>query len=361
MSFLLYGAYGYTGRLIAEMAVARGRKPVLAGRDAGQLAAMATSLDLACRAFSLDDQVALDEALANVPVVLHCAGPFIRTVDPMAAACLRTGTHYLDITGEIAVYERLAALHDHAVADGVMLLPGVGFDVVPSDCLALYLNRRVPSATHLELAVMGTAGLSHGTATTAIENIGKGGAIRRNGVLTRVPAAWKKRTVDFGRGPREVVSIPWGDVFTAYHSTGIPDIVVYARLGPWLPRLLQMTRYTGGLLASAPAQALFKWWIDRRPPGPDTHARKTGRSFVWGTAWDDDGKRATARLQGPEGYTLTALAALAAVDKVLSGEVTPGFQTPSRVYGADFILEIDGMTREDIAHTALHHKSKTAS
>ncbi len=348
MPFLLYGAYGYTGRLVARMALERGQRPLLAGRNADKLAALAKELGLDYVACALDDPAALDAALADVPVVLHCAGPFVRTAGPMAEACLRTGPHYLDVTGEIAVYEQLAALDAKAKAVGVMLLPGVGFDVAPTDCLALYLKNRLPSATHLDLAVMGLGRLSHGTATTAIENIGAGGAVRRDGRLEPVPAAWKTRTVDFGRGPTEVVSIPWGDVVTAYHSTGIPNITVYAALGQRMPSLLRLTRYAGWLLASPPAQALFKWMIDRQPAGPNDEERARGRSFVWGTVWDDDGRRATARVTGPEGYTFTALAALAIVDKVLDGQAVAGFQTPAKAFNADFILDIEGVAREDL-------------
>ncbi len=348
MSFLLYGAYGYTGRLIAEMAVERGLRPVLAGRNADKLAALAGALDLDYQAFALDDPATLDAALAEVPLVLHCAGPFVRTAGPMAEACLRAGAHYLDVTGEISVYEQLAALDAQARAAEVMLLPGVGFDVVPTDCLALHLKRRLPSATHLELAIMGSGGISHGTATTMVENIGSGGAVRRDGRLEPVPAAWKTREVDFGRGPVTVVSIPWGDVATAYHSTGIPNIVVYAALGKRTPGLMRLTRYTGWLLASPPAQAFFKWMIRRQPPGPNAEQRARGRSFVWGTVWDDDGGRATARLKGPEGYAFTALAALALAEKVLDGEAVAGFQTPAKAFGPDFVLDIEGVTRVDL-------------
>ncbi len=348
MSFLLYGAYGYTGRLVARMAVERGKRPVLAGRNAEKLAALASELGLDHVPCALDDAAALDAALAEVPVVLHCAGPFHRTAGPMAEACLRTGTHYLDITGEIAVYEQLAALDAKASAAGVMLLPGVGFDVVPTDCLALHLKNRLPSATHLDLAIMGLGRLSRGTAITTIENIGEGGAVRRDGKIERVPAAWKTRAVDFGLGPTQAVTIPWGDVFTAYHTTGIPNITVYAFMGKSLPRMLRLARYFGWLLATSPAQALLKGMINRQPAGPSDEERAQSRSFAWGTVWDDEGRRATARVTVPEGYTFTALASLAIVDKVLAGQALPGFQTPAKAYSADFVLEIKGAEREDL-------------
>src|SRR5262245_53100629 len=149
--FLIYCANGYTGSLIARAAVARGHQPVLAGRHAEPLAALARELRLAHRIFALDSPDAVANAIRGVQMVLHCAGPFAHTSKPMADACLRTGVHYLDITGEVSVFEALAARSAEARAAGVMLLPGAGFDVVPSDCLAAHLQRRPPSATRLAL------------------------------------------------------------------------------------------------------------------------------------------------------------------------------------------------------------------
>jgi short subunit dehydrogenase-like uncharacterized protein len=148
--FLIYGANGFTGSLIAHEAVARGQRPVLAGRNAAAVAALARDVGLEYRAFALDDPGKVVEGIRGMQAVLHCAGPFAHTYRPMAEACLQAGVHYLDVTGEVAVFEGLAARAAADKAAGVMLLPGVGFDVVPSDCLAA-LKRRLPSATHLAL------------------------------------------------------------------------------------------------------------------------------------------------------------------------------------------------------------------
>jgi len=198
---LIYGANGYTGALIAQLAVARGLQPILAGRSRTALAAVAGPLGLDYRVFALEDAAALATGLADARVVLHCAGPFAHTARQMADACFRTHTHYLDITGEIAVFEALAARDAEARAAGVMLLPGAGFDVVPSDCLAAHLKRRLPSATSLALAFQVLGRVSRGTANTAIENVARGGMVRRDGKLLAVPAAYKNRTIDLGRGP----------------------------------------------------------------------------------------------------------------------------------------------------------------
>ncbi len=347
-NFLLYGANGYTGALIARLAVQRGLRPILAARNPDKIAPLATELSLEYRAFSLDDEAAVDEALADVPAVLHCAGPFSRTSKPMVDGCLRTKTHYLDITGEIGVFEAIASRDPEAKTAGVMLLPGVGFDVVPSDCLAAHLKRRLPDAKRLSLAFQAQGGVSRGTATTMVEAQNKGGLVRRGGVLTPVPTAWKTRTIDFGQGPVEATTIPWGDVSTAYYSTGIPDIEVYAAFSASTRKAMVLSRYIGWLLALPPVQEFQKRLIQKQPPGPNDADRSQGSSLLWGEVEDNAGKKLVSRLQGPEGYTLTAMTALAIAQKVLAFQVDVGFQTPSKVYGADFILEIEGVVREDL-------------
>jgi short subunit dehydrogenase-like uncharacterized protein len=346
--YLIYGVNGYTGDLIARESARRGHRPVLAGRNADAVRALAEELGLEHRIFALDDGRAVDEALKGMTAVLHCAGPFVRTSRPMADGCLRAKAHYLDITGEVEVFERLAARDAEARAAGVMLLPGVGFDVVPSDCLAAHLKRRLPSATHLVLAFHSVGGLSRGTATTMIENFHRGGLIRRRGVLRPVPAASKTRQVDFGRGPRTVVSIPWGDVATAYYSTGIPNIEVYTTATSPLLLVMRASRLLRPLLASSAVQSFLKRRVRAGAPGPTAEQRARGRTVFWGEVTDETGGRAESRLHGPEGYTLTMLTALAAVEKVLAGSAPAGFQTPSKAYGPDFVPGIEGVTREDL-------------
>jgi len=348
MTVLIYGSYGYTGQLIVAQALARGLRPIVAGRDAARVRAQGEALRLPYRAFGLDNRVAMDAALNEVTLVLHAAGPFSRTAAPMASACLRTRTHYLDITGEVAVFEALAARDAEARDAGIMLLPGVGFDVVPSDCLAAHLVARLPTATRLALAFDTAGGISRGTATTMLESGGSGGAIRRGGVIEQVPAAWRTRRIDFGSGPVDATTIPWGDVSTAYHSTGVGNIEVYAASPPMARRVMIAMRYVGWLVATPPVRGLLRRLIRAGPPGPSEAARARATSRLWGEATDRDGRRAVARLTGPQSYALTAMTAVAAVERVLAGMVPPGFQTPSRAFGADFILEIPGVRREDV-------------
>lgn len=346
--FLIYGANGYVGEAAARLAVAQGLRPILAGRDGAKLEALARQLGVEFRVCALDDAPALERALRDVPVVLHCAGPYKFTSKPMADACLRAGVHYLDLTGEIPVFESLAARDAQAKARKVMLMPAVGFDVVPTDCLAVHLLRRLPTATHLALAFqsVGPAGLPPGTQRTMIELIPFGDRVRAAGKLIVPPNAVKLRNVDFGQGPVEAMRITWGDVYTAYHSTGIPDIEVYVVLPAAVRRQLTLFKALRPLFSLAPLRALLQRGVR---PGPSAQARAQTVTHVWGEVSDAHGRRAVSRLHGPEaGLVWTTRAALAAVKKVLAGQIAPGFQTPGKVFGADFVLECEGVEREDI-------------
>ena len=345
-TFLLYGANGYTGDLITRYAVKRDLKPILAGRNESKIKEIAAKFDLPFRAFALDDAEKLDAALGETEFVLHCAGPFSLTSKPMVEACLRNKKHYLDITGEISVFEQMAARDKQAEEAGIMIMPGVGFDVVPSDCLAKHLKNRLPAANDLSLAFYGLGRVSHGTQATMLMNIGNGGAIRQDGKIVNVPAAWKTRKIDFGEFTKTAVTIPWGDVATAFYSTGIPNIKVYTVVPESSLPLLQISNHIGGLLASKFVQSILQKLIPAG--GPSDAEREKGKTLLWGEVSDEQGNKAVSRLSGPEGYTMTALTALNIAEKILSGNFQTGFQTPAKAYGADLILEIEGVERADV-------------
>ena len=346
MGALIYGATGYTGRLVARLAADYGIRPILAGRDAKAVPALAHEYRLDHRVFSLDSASAIDEALRGVSAVLHCAGPFIHTSAPMVDACIRNKIHYADITGEIEVLEAVRARGAEARAAGVMLLPGSGFDVVPSDCLAAFLKQQLPTATHLELAIKGSGGLSRGTATTMVEHMERGGVIRRNGELTRVPPGWRTRDVDYGDGAERAISIPWGDIATAFYSTGIGNIVVYAA-APRAQRIaMRVSRFAAPLLRSDRVKEILKRRIRSGRPGPSESQLQHGMSAVWGRVEDASGRSVSARIRGPNGYWLTAHTALLILARMLAGDIKPGFATPSLAYGPDLILQVPGTTRE---------------
>jgi short subunit dehydrogenase-like uncharacterized protein len=346
--FLLYGSTGFVGDAIARLAVQQGLAPILAGRDPVKVQALASELGLDHRVFALDDVPAIDRALAEVDVVLHCAGPYIHTYQLIMEGCLRTHTHYLDLTGEIQVYQALAARDADAKERKVMLLPGVGFDVVPTDCLALYLKQRLPSATHLTLAFhsRGPAGLPPGTVNTMVETIPLDKFVRRDGHLVPFPDQPKMRLIDFGQGPVQATLIPWGDVFTAYYSTRIPTIEDYIVLPPGASSPMSSLRFLSPLFKLAAVRRFVRRQIKS---GSTAEERAATHTHVWGEVEDDQGKKAVARMHGPEaGVVWTARAALTAVRRVLAGDAPPGYATPALAYGADFALESEGVTREDI-------------
>ncbi len=345
---LVYGATGFVGGHIARAAIGSGVPTILAGRDRAKLDPIAADLGAERRAFGLADAGAIQAALSGVGAVLNCAGPFSRTAEPLAAACLRAGVPYLDITGEIPVFEALQARDAEAKARGVMLLPGVGFDVAPTDCLALHLKRRLPSATRLRLAFqsIGPAGMPPGTQRTAIELLEYGDRVRRNGRLVR-PDRQAPISVDFGAGPVEAALIPWGDVFTAYFSTGIPNIEVYVAAPPALRRQLAFVRAIAPAIKWGPVRNLLLMGVR---PGPIPALRARTSTHVWGEVADEEGRTASARLHGPEaGVEWTTAVALGAARKALSGLAPAGYQTPALAYGPDFALEAAGVTREDVA------------
>jgi short subunit dehydrogenase-like uncharacterized protein len=341
MTWMIYGAYGYTGRLVAALATERGELPVLAGRDARRLRDLGELFELEHRAFDLSDAKAVRRGLDGIDAVAHCAGPFSATSAPMVEACLATGTHYLDITGEIDVFETVLARGDEARQAGVSLLPGSGFDVVPSDCLAALLARAMPEATRLELAIKMGGGVSPGTAKTAMESLGTPGRARVAGVIAPIPADRRKRQVTFADGKATVFAIAWGDVSTAYHSTGIDDIVVYAALPAAVGAITGAAQMAGPAVRNRLVQGSLKRLVGRLP-GPSAKARTDGTGELWGQVSDRNGRRIQGTITTLNGYDLTADAVVRIAGLLSDGKVETGALTPSQAFGPDFVRELDG-------------------
>ena len=343
MTWMVYGANGYTGQLVAELAVARGLSPVLAGRSERKIAPLAAALGLDHRVFDLGDAQAVRAGLDGIDVVAHCAGPYSATGAPMVAGCLATGTHYVDITGEIDVFEAIFQRHEEAKERGVVLLPGSGFDVVPSDCLAASLAAELPEATHLELAFVPGGGISPGTLRTTVEGMGAGGRARVDGRLVHVPMAHSTTTADFPSGSRKVIALPWGDVATAYRSTSIPNIVTYISV-PMSAKLVG-----GGQRLFAP---IMRTKVGQRVgkdlvglvSGPGEKRRSTSKAEFWGRVRDAGGRSVALTMITPNGYTLTADATVRTVLRLLEGTTEPGAHTPATAFGKDFVRELDGVT-----------------
>lgn len=345
---MIYGATGYTGRLLVGEAVRRGLAPVLAGRDATRLAQLARPLGLEHRAADLGDPRGLARALDGIGAVLNAAGPFAGTFGPLTDACLAAGAHYLDVTGEIPVFAALHRRDAEARARSVMLMPGAGFIVAPSDCLAAHVARRLPGARRLRLAISGSPLVSRGSARTMAGLISEGVQVRRDGRMTLLPRSRLERSFDYGRGPRPSLAVSWADVYTAHHTTGIPDVEVYLEVQPWERALFLGSRIFAPLYQTPLGQTLLEAQVRMLPEGPTEAERARQRRVLVAEAEDGSGRRARSRLHTPEAYTFTAATAVEIVARALRGEVRSGFQTPARVYGADFVLSFAGVVREDL-------------
>lgn len=342
MKWMIYGANGYTGELIARAAVSRGLKPVLAGRSRDKVEALARELGLEARVFGLEDEVRLLAQIKGHDLVLHCAGPFSATAAPMMEACLRANAHYLDITGEIAVFEHAHSLNDRARAAGVVICPGVGFDVVPTDCVAAALKNAMPDATHLALGFDSRSSFSPGTAKTSIEGMAQGGKVRRDGKIISVPLAYRVRRIDFGAGEKLAMTIPWGDVSTAWHTTGIANIEVFIPGSAGMIRGARFANWIRPLMGLSFVQRLLKARIGKTVVGPDQVKRADQGTYVWGEARNARGDCKTARVHTANVYSLTVDAALAVVDYLLQMRPTGGAYTPALLLGAELVTHLPG-------------------
>ncbi|MEJ7586543.1 MAG: saccharopine dehydrogenase NADP-binding domain-containing protein [Ferruginibacter sp.] len=349
--FLLYGANGYTGRLIAQLASTLDLHPVLAGRNRKAIQQLSEELLLPYRIIALEDRTGLQNALDDIKLVLHAAGPFQLTARPMIEACIATGTHYIDITGEIAVFEMAKGYNTAAVESGIMLMPGVGFDVVPTDCMALFLKNKLPDASLLQLAFTSVGGgISHGTAATMIMGLGEGGLSREDGLVTKKALGHKGRWIDFftGTGTKKklfAMTIPWGDISTAYFTTSIPNIETYTVISQKIYRLLKLQPLFNWLLRINFVRHYIRQKMNKRASGPSGEARANSSSLIWGKVENGSGRSVEATMEVPNGYSLTAQTSLLIAQKILAGHFQAGYQTPAVIYGEDLILEIAGTKR----------------
>ena len=344
---LIYGANGFTGRLIAKTFKKSGLRPLLAGRDATKIGDVAASLDLPHVSFDLDDRPALDAALSRVVAVLHCAGPFSRTSRAMVDACLRAGTHYLDITGELDVMEECAARSQEAIAAGIMLLPGSGFDVVPSDCLAVHLAGRMPDAVSLRLSISFPGVPSHGTMATGIEQVSQISRVRRAGKIVTLSVP-PRGHADFGSGTRRTIGIAWGDVSTAFHSTHIPNIDVEFELTPQIAQLAGLPSPVRQFLGSGLGQSLLRAYAGTVRATPDDKGSPEQACVLLGEVKNRSGEVRRSRLNTPGAYWLTAQTTLLIARRVQAGNAPIGFQTAASAYGSGLILEVPGTAMENL-------------
>ncbi|MGM0564809.1 MAG: saccharopine dehydrogenase family protein [Pseudomonadota bacterium] len=341
-TLMVYGANGYTGELIAREAARRGLSLVIAGRSEVKLRPLAEELNCPLRCFNLEREDAVVEQLEGIDVLIHAAGPFSATAAPMMAACLKAGTHYTDITGEVEVFEHAQTLAPEAKRAGVALCSGVGFDVIPTDCVAAALVEALPDATHLALGFDTRSGLSPGTAKTSIEGMAKGCLVREGGQLRSIPLGFRSRRIDFGMGEKDAVTIPWGDVSTAYTTTGIPNIEVYIPMPRKMIMGMKWTNLLRPVLGLKMVQRMLKKRVEKSVKGPDEATRAKLPTYVWGEARNAAGKVVTARIKTANGYSLTIDGSLTVAEYLLDNRVDGGAYTPALLVGKSLIEQLPG-------------------
>lgn len=342
---LIYGAYGYTGKLIVALAVKKGYRPTIGGRDEGKTKELARQYNLPYHVLDCKNQQAWDNALKDKELLLNCAGPFSLTIKDILPACLRNKVHYLDITGEVDVFDYVSSFDEDAKKAGITLIPGTGFDVVPTDCLAVFLKQQLPDATHLELAFDSQSGLSRGTALSVLNRFHQGSASRKNGVIVPNKTASVSKTINYGGKDRLSVGIAWGDIFTAYHSTGIPNIEVFTGMPPKMLKTMRKASKFGWLIKTWVVQQILRKVIRNKISGPSNEKRENLRTYLWGKVTNANGKEVIAELETPESYKLTAITALLCAEGVLKGGVKSGYTTPAEAFGPDFIMKVDSVNR----------------
>lgn len=346
--WMIYGAYGYTGELLAAEAVRRGHRPILAGRSEAKLKPLAERLELDYQVVALEDTAALHEAVRNVSLVLHAAGPYVHTAQPMLAACVAGVTSYLDITGEIAALEQAFGYSQQAWDREIAIIPGVGFDVVPTDCLAGYVASKLPGATRLTLAINALTQASAGTTKSSLEALARSGSgrVRRDGKLQPFAFGRGMDTFQFQHDTRLAAPIPWGDLVTAYHSTGIPNITTYMAYPPQLMRMMRFAGLLSLVLKVQPLRQAALNRVERSVQGPDEVARSTARSYVYARVENDQGDSAQAWLETVEAYRFTAEAGIRAVEQTLA-QHPRGTLSPAQAFGTDFVLSVPETIRVD--------------
>lgn len=348
---LLYGAYGYTGRLTAELATAKRLDVVLAGRNEAALAELGGRVHLPTRAVGLDDVSQLSRALSDIACVVHMAGPFATTSAPMLSACLATRTNYIDITGEIEVFEAMWSRAEEVERAGITAVPGAGFDVVPTDCLAAYVASRSDRPTALVMALRGLESASQGTLRTAIRQVAQPVLCRRSGTIVPLDDR-SPRWIDFGSGDEPCVPVSWGDVATAFHTTGVGNVTVYFRRTPLFRAADILGKLFGPVLRSRIGQKGLAAIVRRFPEGPGQAERIGHRATIWAEAIDSSGRSFRAMLSTPDAYDFAANCALEISSRISSLPAALGLVTPAQAFGADFVLTLPGCSRTDIPSTA---------
>jgi len=327
--WMIYGANGYAGRLVAREAIALGERPLLAGRSAEKVRRVAEELGLPWLAFDLGDHAATVAALRGVELVLLAAGPFDGLAQPMMDACIEARTHFTDLDNELPVFRAAEERDARARERGVAIVPGIGFGTIATGSLVKRVVAEVPDANRLECALhIASTHAGAATGQSGLAAVRMGGRVRRGGRLVEHPLGAGGREIPFADRGRRASPIPTGDLEAAWMDTHIPDIVVYG------------TALSGGLLQRAGIAILRRLlWIGairravgsvREGAGGDAHCQ------AWACATNVRGEKAEACLETGEGFAFTAAAAARAV-AVIRRAPTAGAHAAATVLGGAFV------------------------
>jgi len=346
----VYGATGYTGRLVAAELARRGLPARLCGRSGGKLRALRTSLgvDWDVRVAAIDDAAGLRRAFDGCSVVLSCAGPFTFYGAPVIEAALDVGAHYCDTTAEQlymqGVFEHLGPVSSER---GLAVVPAVGFDVVPGDLAAALAARGVARVDEVVVAYAMTGfAMTRGTMRSALEML-------RGGELEYVDGGWRPapRSVALAEsftfpapvGEQPVVRFPGGEVVTVprhVRTRAVRGRMTAESYAPH-PALAGAVPYAMpalGVLLATPLSAVADAVIDRLPEGPSEADRVAGR---WTVVAEAQGEGATGRctISGSDPYGITAVIAVEFARILGSASFTgSGALAPAQVTEPDELL-----------------------
>jgi short subunit dehydrogenase-like uncharacterized protein len=318
----VYGASGYTGRLVVRELARRGLDGVLTGRDSGRLheAAEAAGVDFPVRAAALDDRAALRHVLGDCAVVISCAGPFTRYGEPVVRAALETGTHYADTSGEQRWIRRVYEHHDEAArAAEVAAIPAVGFDYLPGDLACRLAARDVEPAREVVVAYWVEGfGATRGTLRSALEAMRERPLEYRDGRWVEsgpAPARARFRFPD-PVGEQAMTRFPSGEVVTVPRHTRVGAVRSLMATRPLAPvgvlaGALPLALPALALTLHSPLKPLLDLAIGRLPEGPSEEARRRARFQVVALACgEEDGRNGCAVVRGGDVYGLTAVIAV---------------------------------------------------
>ncbi|MEW5843644.1 MAG: saccharopine dehydrogenase NADP-binding domain-containing protein [Bacteroidota bacterium] len=335
---MIYGATGYSAQLILEELISRKVKPILAGRNESGTKKIADKFDCEYRVFDLTDDTRIDKALNDIHTLLNCAGPFRMTAKELIEACLRTKTNYLDITGEIPVMHLAFSMSKRAKKNRIVIMPSVGFDIIPTDCLAKRLSEKMPDAANLKLGLINKRGkISRGTWLTTLEFLKGMGRIRRDGKLIESPIGEYAINVKLKNFSFSGLSIPWGDVYSSFRSTGIPNGEVYIAMPERVVKFRKLLTLFLKIFRIKFVKNFTASYIQKNLTGPSKKERDSAKTYVWGRVENAKGEMIEEVYQVMEGYNLTAVGAAECTIRILNNSVGPGFYTPSLAFGSAFM------------------------